>query len=212
MKTSFFLILTTFILGMNVNAQVELTNMSISETNAKYLYSGKMNRLYLNNMAEDKSYEVRVGETILEKAGGGQFNYKVLFVKENKLDIYENNVLIKSEVFPVKRIAESQVQFGNLTSTTASVVQLLETPTFTLVSYDSFIEDEFIAGFKMTILGENGAVKKAFEATKGANFTPEQIEMIATLQAGDKIEINDLVYTDSEGISRKKNTFFITVE
>jgi hypothetical protein len=212
MKNPLFLTVLALSVCLEFSAQIGLTNMSISENNAKYLYSGKTNHLYLNNIDENNEYEVRIGELNLDKEGSAQFSYKVPFLGGNQLDIYENNVLIKSEVFQVKRIADSEVLVGNSITKSATVDQLLDLPAFTLASYDTFIEDEYIQGFTMSILEENGAMKRLFEPTKGANFTTEQIEMIETLQSGDKVEINDFWYGDSEGVSRKKNTFSFSIQ
>gem|GEM_PF-1843525 len=211
MKTTILVTCFLSFFCLSLSAQVELTNMSISETNAKYVYMFSKNLLFLNNADPSKTYEVKLNDVNLTKTDFAQFDYTGPYSRENKFDIYENDVLIKTEVFPGKRPSDPEIRIGNLTRFSLKLLELLEEPIFTIFSYDTFIQDRFINGFTMTILGESGNVKMKFQPTSGSNFTPEQIEMIATLQSGDQLEINDLAYTDSAGISRKKNPFFITI-
>jgi hypothetical protein len=211
MKKFLLFSVSNFFVGLSSLAQVELINMSISETNAKYLYLSKTNQLYLKNVDASKTYEVKIDENTLEKTDQAQFAYKGPFQEQVKFDIYEDNVLVKSEVFHARRAGDSDITIGNIMSESAKIDEVLESPAFVIHSYDTYIEDEYVRSFTMKIIGENNQVKRSFETVSGHVFTSEQIEMIATLQAGDKIEISELVYTDSEGISRKKPTFAITI-
>lgn len=212
MKNGLIISSISLLFCSSLSAQIGLTNLSISEENAKYVYSGKKNQLYLNNTDETKQYEVKIGELSLEKTDLAQFTFNSSFQKEARFDIYENGNLIVSEVFTNKRVADSDIHFGNIVDVVASVDEVLETPTLTVISYDTFIEDEYISSFVMTVNDAEGNLKHQFEKVKGCLYSPEQIGLISVLVPGDQLNVSEIVLVDSEGISRKKGPYTLLIK
>ncbi len=211
MKNLSLLLFFVLLLTMNATAQVELVNLSSTEENAKYVYRGATNLLFLNNADPYKTYDVKLnGETVM-KVNWDQFMIKENLSQENKFDIYENDKLVKTDILVGKRIGDPEIRVGKLDSDKGTVESILESPMFTVVVFDNYKMDWFVSGFRMRILDAKGNLKMAFDPIKGGNFTPKQIEMISKLESGDQLEITDLVYTDATRVSRKKNQFFITI-
>ena len=211
MKRSSLVIFFISFFLFTVSAQVDLVNISSSEDNAKYVYKGTTNLLFLNNADPYKTYEVKLNGEKIAKVNWDQFMVKEGLEKENNFEIYEDDNLVRTENLIGQRLADPEVRVGKLETYSASVESILESPMFTLTTFDNYKIDRFINKFTMRILDADGNLKKAFDATQGANFTAEQIELISKLKPGDQLEISELWHSDSTRISRKKNTFIVSI-
>lgn len=184
-----FLILVA-LLPLNLSAQIDLINLSLTDSSKSVVYIGVDNRMEIKGIPSDPNIKITASELRIEKSKWDENQYYCYASKRGKdeIKIYRNDTLLFTKLFTIDRINDPAVYFGDLTDTIATVKEVLQNP-FLHVEipycyYDhGFRIIEFEVGFFIKSLGDTVITGR----TTGFKLLKEHLYIIEQLEAGEKI-------------------------
>lgn len=192
--------------------QVEITNASLSKPNLKLLYIGIDNKIEISGLKTMVNLNLIASQGSAKGNEAGVFYVKASSITPDTLKLYQNNKLILTEIYEVRKIGEIVPRFGNLKDTIASVRQILRNTTLYAVIPECYIIPLFqIRSFNVTIWRAHGQILLPTESNRGPFLSPVQIRMIKELRKGDKIMFTRIELTCPDCTGRLIKPLTITV-
>ncbi|MFN8289729.1 MAG: GldM family protein [Chitinophagaceae bacterium] len=199
---TFLTVLLSCLLLSNINGQVQVINLSLTDSSLNYFYIGADNLLKVNWKGIDPltaTISVLDGAGRITKTDDTHFFVQVITVTDScRLEIRQKGgKLLFGRYYKCRVINPVIARPGNLSDSVVTVKEVLINPYITALSPGCFYDLRYqIVSFSTDIIHDG---ETAFIAAYGNLFNPEQLKLIKTLVHGDQIYFHDIRinYADS---------------
>ncbi len=208
------LLILVALLPLNLSAQIDLINVSLTDSSKSVIYIGVDNTIEVRGIPSDPNIKITASELRIEKSKWNENQYYCYASERGKdeIKIYRNDTLIFTKLFTIDRINDPIVYFGDLTDTIATVKEVLRNPLLHVEIPNCYYDHgfrifEFEVGFFIKSLGDTVITGR----TNGFKLLKEHLKIIEQLEAGEKIIFSRMKATCNDCITRSFKPFSITI-
>ena len=200
-----------FLLPIALSAQIDIFNLSLTDSSLNYIYMGVENKLRVTGLANTDNIKLVLsnGKTVQDTIEKNIFYARVSNFNIDTAKLYRNDSLILKKEFVNTKINAAKTIFAGLTDSTATVDQIFSGKavldfTIPLCEYNF---NTTISSFKVVFMRKNGFVLKTY-LVKGNQLSGEQLIVLKQLEKGDKIIFTE-IKTPSPALYIRKLTVTI---
>ncbi len=204
--------------SIELNAQIDLKNLKLTDSNLNILYRGIENRILVTGLEFDTTLKLISTNSfvIKEKINFDNNNYFYLSqssLKDDTLKLYKGNKLLLTKVYKVERRGYPKIQFGNTSDTFLSVKQILINPKLNVVIPNSYYKHGgFITSFELKLLDSENNIIKQFVMKERGELAKNLISCMKKLSVGDKLEFTNIKAVSSDCEVQKLSDFTLTIK
>ena len=210
------IILLFLLSAMCINAQLSISNLSLTDTSQNIFYIGAVNIIKISGKQYDpvKHHTVIMGGggTLLKK-GKGVYIVRVRDETDDcKIWITENNKPVSKHNFRVRKIGNVVHNYGGSIDSTATIDELLSTPFLYIGIPGSYYKHNFtITSFSAVFMTKDSDSITNTTAT-GNLLTTEQKELIKKLSSGDLIVFERIYCVGPDNRRRLRTPIVINIK
>lgn len=154
--TKYLFLVSLFLLPGSSFSQLDLINTSLTDPHKNILYLGIENVIQIIGLDHDDSLRIESSSSKVFRSDWRGEHYRIVMPVDRSLDtllVYGNNVLLLRKVFEVHRLSDPIAQLGNITRSSATVSEILQDPTLSVVIPDCFYDHTFrVLGFEVYVI------------------------------------------------------------
>jgi len=203
-----------FFIPINVFSQPEIKNISLTVPDSSILYIGIENKIEVTGI-KDKPYlrlKSGKGEIIRHNLNPFLFLLTVTGKDSDVVELYENNNLVFTKTFSVRKLADPVPVFGTLADSVATVDEIILNPVINVLLPGCYYKHSYrVIYFKATVLSSKGRVD-VFDKEGGNRLTKDQLKSIKQLKKGNKILLTEITATCFDCANRRLRDLTITIK
>ncbi|MBN8667252.1 MAG: hypothetical protein J0M30_07065 [Chitinophagales bacterium] len=213
MKTQLILYIL-FSLQISLLAQPKFFNLSSQDPNDKELYIGVENYIGLQTSTYFvKNVRFSISHGTLTKVGPNKYLINVAAEKPDTLKLYEDDSLVHSETYQVKKVPYPIAQLANTKDTLLTVKQILANPIISVYLPDCKYKHQFqVLSFRTRFSKSNMNLLASFDLSIGSYLPDKQIKTVKSLKTNDKIQFYDIIYKCPKCGTQQLNSLTITIK
>jgi hypothetical protein len=152
MKTAFFTIL--MIQFLKINSQVEVLNLSLTDSTKKVIYIGIDNEIEIKGFKGNKTISIKANKCDVSKPlYFDKINRFILRGKKTGLDtllIIEDSIYLSNFIYEIKRVNNIEAILSEKKSTTLTKEEILLNPYLTLTIPDCYLkQNTYVTSFEL---------------------------------------------------------------
>jgi len=182
------------------SAQVVINNVRLTVPQMNILYIGVENIIEVSGLNDFSELELKSSTAQISinnrSKTMNQFLVDAGYVGSDTLQLYQFGKLILTRIYENRSIPMPVPQLGDLSDSTAFVIQILRNPTLNIVFPDCYFAPGFrVTKFNLTLIHSAGDTIKKYSITEGFQLLSGQIKAIRKLKTGDKILFTGIITT-----------------
>lgn len=204
--------------SIELNAQIDLKNLKLTDSNLNILYRGIENRILVTGLEFDTTLKLISTNSQVHRSEIN-FNNKNYFylspssLKDDTLKLYKRNKLLLTKIYKVEIVGNPKIQFGNTSDTVLSVKQILSNPKLNVVIPNSYYKHQFVVwNFNLYYYNSNNELIYQIENLNNYKFSEFEKPFIEKLQSGDKMIFKRIIVTGPDCENRRLSDLTLTIK
>ena len=204
------IVLAAFLICIRANAQINIFNLSLSDSTKRIAYAGVENFLGIKGGKTNDNIKMFTSLGDLTKIDASNFILKVPMADSFFITVQRNGTQVLRETFKSDVLNEPTLRLGGIKDSVASIQEILINPFLHLFIPGSLYKKQFVVtGFNAIFISDDLDSLRTYSV--GNLLSNEQQELTKKLKPGNKILFDQIYAFGPDSRRRKFKSFIITI-